>query len=142
MIHYFSEGVSFGLSHTSKQQLSDWLASIVTAENHHLVMLNFIFCTDSYLHAKNVAFLEHDTLTDVITFDYSDEQAAIEGEIYISIDRVVENAKVYGVTFEAELYRVMVHGLLHLLGYDDLTAAGQQMMRQKEGDYLELMLAE
>ena len=108
----------------------------ITAENYTLECLNFIFCTDDYLHNMNVQYLEHDTLTDVITFDNSDIETEIEGDIFISIDRVSENATIFDTTTEKELHRVILHGTLHLLGYKDKSETEQQIMRQKEDFYL------
>ena len=100
--------------------------------------LNYIFCSDAFLLSLNVEYLNHNTLTDVITFDNSDDSKGIQGEIYISIDRIRENAKKYRVPFERELHRVMIHGLLHLLGYADKTPLQKKMMRKKESTYLSL----
>ena len=99
--------------------------------------LSFIFCDDMELLNKNSKYLNHDTLTDILTFDYS-ENNNISGDIYISIDRVKENAKTYKVTFENELDRVMIHGVLHLLGYKDKSKKDQKAMREKEDFYLSL----
>lgn len=100
--------------------------------------INFIFCTDAYLHEMNVKYLNHDTYTDVITFDYTENPPEISGDIFISSERVRENAKQFGTTFVMELHRVMIHGLLHLAGFDDKTAREQQQMRSKEDYYLSL----
>lgn len=105
-----------------------------TAERKTLLSLNYIFCSDKFLHAINVKALDHDTLTDVITFSYDDEK--IEGEVYISLDRVQENAQIFGKNFDDELLRVIIHGALHLCGYQDKTEAQQKTMRAKEDFYL------
>ena len=98
----------------------------------------FVFCDDNYLHKINLEFLEHDTYTDIITFDYSVGNEIIS-EIYISVDRVVDNAKKYSQTFEDEIHRVIIHGILHLCGYKDKLAEEKQIMRDKENHYLSLL---
>lgn len=126
----------------SKLLHKQWLSKIVQTESNEqkkIGTLNYIFCTDDYLHNMNVAYLQHDTLTDVITFDNSETSNRIEGDIFISIDRIKDNAQTYNVPANTELHRVMVHGLLHLLGYGDKTNAETQLMRAKENEYLLLM---
>ena len=116
-----------------------WLNKVVQTESNgqkKVGNLNYIFCTDDYLHNMNKEYLQHDTLTDVITFDNSEKPNCIDGDIFISIDRIKDNAVTYKVDTDTELHRVMVHGLLHLLGYKDKTAAESQLMRTKENDYL------
>jgi probable rRNA maturation factor len=135
-IYFFCEDISFRLPLVKK--IRDWLNSIVEREKGTLVALNYIFCSDAFLLRLNVEYLGHDTLTDVITFDNTDELEGIQGDIYISIERIRENAAKYRVPFEAELHRVMVHGLLHLLGYGDKTVLQKKMMRKKELTYLSL----
>ena len=112
-----------------------WLKNVVAEEGKMIGDITFIFCTDEYLLQKNIEFLNHETLTDVITFDYS-KNIQISGDIFISIDRVKENAKIFQETFLTELNRVMVHGLLHLLGYKDKTKKTAKQMREKENFYL------
>ena len=116
---------------------NDWLKKVITTENKQLGEIVFVFCTDSYLLEKNIQFLNHDTLTDVITFDYC-EGDQISGDILISIDRVQENSEIFEVAFLGELDRVMVHGLLHLLGYKDKTKQDAKLMRSKEDFYLSI----
>jgi rRNA maturation RNase YbeY len=102
------------------------------------VSLSFIFCSDDYLHQINVEYLHHDTLTDVITFEYTAANSdAIEGDIFISIDRIKENAAEFQVPFEVELHRIMVHGTLHLLGYSDKSPNDKALMTEKENFYLQ-----
>lgn len=115
----------------------DWVKKIITSENKKLGDIVFIFCNDTYLLEKNIEFLNHDTLTDVITFDYC-EKDKINGDIFISIDRIQENAKFFEVTFLNELHRVMAHGLLHLLGYKDKTQEDATIMKSKENFYLSI----
>lgn len=121
----------------NEQATADWLQKIIEQAGHELRLLNFIFCSDEYLHQLNVEYLNHDTLTDVITFPYADPPA-IEGDIFISIDRVRDNAQAFGVPFSDELHRVMVHGVLHLGGLGDKTETEAKLMRQKEDEALAL----
>jgi rRNA maturation RNase YbeY len=114
---------------------SDWLGEVINEENREEGELNYIFCDDAYLHELNVKYLNHDTLTDIITFDYT-VRKRLHGDIYISVERILENAKEYDVTFEKELARVMVHGVLHLCGYKDKSSADIIMMRAKEDHYI------
>jgi len=116
---------------------NDWLQKVVATENKKLGEIIIVFCNDTYLLEKNIQFLKHDTLTDVITFDYC-EGNQISGDILISIDRVQENSEIYKVLFLSELDRVMVHGLLHLLGYKDKTKQDAKLMRSKEDFYLSI----
>lgn len=132
-IHFLSEELDFKLKNEKLTQ--EWLKKIIEQEEKSLFLLNFIFCTDAYLHQLNVEYLSHDTLTDVITFQYSNPPT-IEGDIFISIERVKENAIEYDVPFRKELYRVMVHGVLHLCGYSDKSPSEAQLMRQKENKAL------
>ena len=132
-IFFSSENADFELS--NEQSVAVWLQKIIEQEGQTLHLLNFIFCSDDYLHRLNVQFLDHDTLTDVITFPYQ-PPPNLEGEIFISIDRVRENAAAFNATFEQELCRVMVHGVLHLCGYGDKTAAEEKRMREKEDEAL------
>ena len=133
-ICFFTEGVSFTLP--TPEATAAWLQTVITQESCVLVHINFIFCSDSYLHAHNLQYLQHNTLTDILTFDYADTPRAIEGDIYISIDRVKDNAKTWQQPFTQELHTVMVHGVLHLIGYDDQTPADKAQMRKKEAKYV------
>ncbi|ROT47258.1 rRNA maturation RNase YbeY [Candidatus Cardinium hertigii] len=137
-IDYFLEETYFRLKH--KNKISVWLQIVIQKEGYTLDHLNFIFCSDPYLYTKNKAYLGHNTLTDVITFDFSTNAKTILGDIYISIDRVRENSKYYKRKIEEELYTVMVHGLLHLLSYDDQTMQEKIIMREKENFYLNQLL--
>ena len=111
---------------------------MISRENCTLKHLNYIFCSDEYLLDLNKQYLNHKTLTDVITFDSSEEPTVIEGDIFISIERVQSNAKELSQTEDEELHRVIIHGVLHLLGYTDKTKSGQILMRKKEDAYLSL----
>lgn len=115
----------------------NWLNEVIHTEGKELGEIVFVFCNDSYLLQKNIQFLKHNTLTDVISFDYC-KGNKISGDVLISIDRVKENAKIFDVSFLNELERVMVHGLLHLLGYKDKTKADINIMRSKENFYLSI----
>lgn len=117
--------------------LKHFLQELAKTEGRVIERVDYIFCTDEYLLSMNQQFLEHDTYTDIITFDLS-ETKLIEGEIYISIDRVRDNAKVHGESFSRELRRVMFHGVLHLVGYKDKTKSESRIMREKEEFYLRL----
>ena len=117
------------------QQTTRWLNNVIINENKTIGEIVFIFCTDEFLLAKNIKHLNHDFLTDVITFDYCNDNL-IAGDVLISTERVEENARTYEVTFLKELQRVMVHGLLHLLGYNDKTKKEREMMQKKEDYYL------
>ena len=116
---------------------NDWLQKVITTEKKQLGEIVFVFCKDAYLLEKNIQFLKHETLTDVITFDYC-EGNQISGDILISVDRVKENSEIFEVTFLNELDRVMVHGLLHLLGYKDKTKEDAKLIRSKEDFYLSI----
>ncbi len=108
-----------------------WLTRVLNSEDRRDGNINYIFCTDNYLHSLNHKFLNHDSLTDIITFDYS-EDTTISGDIFISIDRVRDNAIALNEDFDRELNRVMVHGLLHMMGYNDKTASEKTIMRKME----------
>jgi probable rRNA maturation factor len=107
-----------------------WINRVVEGEGKRIGTVSYIFCSDNYLLELNREYLKHDTLTDIITFPYA--KAPIEGDVFISIDRVRDNAKDFGVAFEQELKRVIIHGVLHLCGYGDKTKAQAAVMRQKE----------
>ncbi|MDX2135587.1 MAG: rRNA maturation RNase YbeY [Saprospiraceae bacterium] len=113
-----------------------WLADVADDEERPLLTLTYIFCSDEYLLRVNREYLQHDFYTDVITFPYTEPEEGIHGDVFISTERVAENAGELGVPFERELARVMVHGLLHLAGYGDKTKEEQRRMREKEDHYL------
>ena len=135
MIRYFSEGIKFDLQ--GKLANNRWLRFVAEAEVKRIGDVNIIFCSDPYILDVNINYLGHDYYTDIITFDYV-EGDVLSGDLFISIDSVRENASFYGAEFPTELRRVMVHGLLHLIGYDDHTSAEQKEMRSKEDYYLSL----
>lgn len=136
-INYFSQKPRFKLQNSVKT--SSWIKKTIQKEGAKLISLNYIFCTDDYLREINIQFLKHKTFTDIITFNYNPSETEIEGEIYISIDRVRENAKTYKTDFPSELNRVMIHGVLHLLGYNDKSKSEKATMREKEDSYLSLL---
>ena len=113
-----------------------WLSAVISSENYNEGEVSIVFCDDHFLHKLNIEFLDHDTLTDVISFDYSIGKE-IHGEIFISIERVNENAKEFNQSFEQELSRVMVHGVLHYCGYKDKLPTDARVMRSKEEFYLQ-----
>ena len=122
----------------SKQDArSRWIINSIINEGKRVGGLSFVFCTDEYLLEKNIQFLDHDTYTDIITFDYC-EGDIISGDIFVSVERVIENANAFGVGFEDELDRVLIHGVLHLAGYQDKSKEEVNTMREKEDFYLSL----
>ncbi|WP_026955985.1 rRNA maturation RNase YbeY [Algoriphagus vanfongensis] len=129
-IHFFSEEIPFQLK--QKNNRKKWLKEIAQGEKFIIQDLNYIFCSDEYLHQINVEYLDHDTYTDIITFDNSEEENELEGDIFISIDRVKENASKHGASIEEELSRVISHGLYHLIGYKDKKKSEAELMRSKE----------
>ncbi|MDG1296223.1 MAG: rRNA maturation RNase YbeY [Saprospiraceae bacterium] len=132
-ISYHVEEIDFVFSDINQENISKWLNAVAELENNQIIELNYIFCSDVFLHKINLDFLNHDTLTDIITFDLGNaEDAYINGDIYISIDRVKENAIALNVDFNIELRRVLVHGLLHLIGYPDKTKQESELMRRQE----------
>lgn len=122
----------------NEKELSIWISSVINSEGFKEGDINYIFCNDDYLLQLNQEFLNHDTLTDIISFDYTLGKK-INGDIFISIERVLDNAKDYQVDFSNELHRVMVHGVLHYCGYNDKTQKETQLMRVKENHYTEIL---
>ena len=133
-INFFTEEIKYDLKH--KTNIRTWIKNTIEAEGYVLEELNFIFCSDEYLLAINQQYLQHDTYTDVITFDNSEVLKTIVGDIFISIERIQENARNYKGKTADELCRVMIHGTLHLLGYKDKGKAAKNLMTQKEDQYL------
>ena len=134
MIDFFSE-TTFNLQNPEK--VASWISVIISNENLEEGELSYIFCDDEYLHKLNVEFLKHDTLTDIISFDNSLGNQ-INGDIFISVERVKENASKFNTTFEIELHRVIIHGVLHYCGYKDKTKKDADIMRVKENKALSL----
>lgn len=135
-IHFFSEDISFTLK--EKNNLRNWMKQAIITEGQKLKELNFVFCSDKYLLEINKQYLNHSTLTDIVTFDNSEDPGRIVGDIFISIERIMENAASFNVSFRDELHRVMIHGILHLLGYTDKTKSTKALMTSKEDEYLSL----
>jgi probable rRNA maturation factor len=135
-IRFFSEDISFKIDLPRKKIL--WIKEVARREKKTIKEINYIFCSDEYLLQLNQGFLNHKTLTDIITFDNSEGKNGLEGEIYISIERVQENALKFNTEFEDELHRVMIHGVLHLIGYKDKKSSEKALMRKKEEACLSL----
>jgi probable rRNA maturation factor len=134
MLKFFSEEIDFKLPFPAKT--SKWIKTISESEGYEMGDLNYIFCSDEYLLEINKQYLDHDYYTDIITFDNSEEESKIEGDIYVSIDRVRDNALTFNSDFENELHRVLIHGLLHLVGYMDGNEELKAQMRLKEDECL------
>lgn len=130
MIEFFSK-TEFTLPESDKH--AEWIKAIIEASGFSLGEITYVFCDDDYLHKINVDYLNHDTLTDIISFDYSLGKQ-VNGEIYISVERVRDNASEFNEPFEIELKRVIIHGILHLLGHKDKTPEEEAQMRQKEDE--------
>lgn len=133
-INFFTEDITYTLKH--KTIIKKWIEATIIAEGYKLEELNFILCSDEYLLRINQDFLQHDDYTDVITFDNSEELKTIVGDIFISLERIKENANTFKSTTLKELCRVIIHGTLHLLGYKDKTKAAKTLMTEKEDFYL------
>jgi probable rRNA maturation factor len=140
-INFFTQDVNFNLK--DKTALRGWISATAKKEGSKIAALNYIFSSDKFLHQLNEQYLHHDNYTDIITFDLGSPNSQLptsnlQGEIFISIERIKENAKVFKTTFKNELHRVMIHGMLHLSGYKDKTKADKTIMRKKEDYYLNL----
>ncbi|HEY9047339.1 MAG TPA: rRNA maturation RNase YbeY [Ohtaekwangia sp.] len=136
LVRFFTEDTKFKLPHPVKT--SRWIKNTILKEKKKPGNLNFIFCSDDYLREINIQYLNHKTYTDIVTFDSSEEKNLIEGDIFISIDRVKENSEKFSRPFDEEIHRVIIHGVLHLIGYTDKTAQKKTVMRRKEDSYLSL----
>ncbi|HRH62830.1 MAG TPA: rRNA maturation RNase YbeY [Bacteroidia bacterium] len=140
MILFFSEGLNYSIP--LKKELKKWISNTILSEKKKCGTINYIFCTDAYLLEINKTFLNHHTLTDIITFPIENslpsntKETGISGEIYISLERVFENAQIFNTSPEEELCRVMIHGILHLCGYSDKTTKQKAQMRVLESKYL------
>jgi rRNA maturation RNase YbeY len=137
MIRFFAENISFDLK--NKRKIKYWIIDTVNSENKIIGDINFVFCSDDYLLDINKKYLVHDYFTDVITFDFCEDNK-ISGDIFISIDSVRSNSIKYEQSFESELHRVMMHGILHLCSYGDSTKSEIALMRSKENIYLEKLV--
>lgn len=132
-ISFTSQNIKFNLK--NKTALKSWIAFIIQKEKKELGEINYVFMSDEDLIKTNIEFLDHHTYTDIITFDYC-EGELINSDIFISVDRVKENAKTFNTSFENELHRVMIHGVLHLCGYKDKSKKDAELMRKKENNSL------
>ena len=135
MVRYFCQDTKFNFK--DKLANNRWLKFTAGSELKKIGDINVIFCSDNYILDVNMKYLQHDYFTDIITFDYC-EGDTLSGDLFISVDSVRENAIEYGTQFDEEIHRVIVHGLLHLIGYDDHTPQEQKTMREKENYYLSL----
>ncbi|MDT0685514.1 rRNA maturation RNase YbeY [Autumnicola psychrophila] len=138
MINFYGEN-DFELE--NKNDFSRWIEKVIYSEEKKLDEISFIFCNDEYLHKINLQYLNHDTFTDIISFDNTVGNL-LGGDIFISTDRVAENAMDYNVDFDEELKRVIIHGVLHLCGYKDKSESESALMRQKENEKMELFHVE
>lgn len=136
MIRFFNEDTNFQLK--GKQAIKNWLKLVAGSEIRKIGDINVIFCSDNYILEVNLQYLHHDYFTDIITFDYCTKDI-LSGDLFISVDSVRENSTYYGTEFTDELHRVIVHGLLHLIGYDDHQEEDIRMMRSKEDYYLHVL---
>ena len=134
-IQFFSEGIPYTLK--NKTGIRKWLNVVIREEKKNPWYINFIFCSDEYLLELNKSYLKRETLTDILTFPSQDNNDTISGDIFISIDRVKENAAIFQQDLEKELQRVMVHGVLHLIGYSDHGKKKKEIMTEREDHYLE-----
>lgn len=135
-ISFFSEDIDFVLK--DKAKVRNWIGDTIKAEGFKRIgELTFVFCSDEYLLEINKQYLNHDTYTDIVTFDSSEEEDVISGDIFISIERIRENAAKFAVTERDELHRVIIHGVLHLCGYYDKNKKDKELMTSKENQYLE-----
>ncbi|GIV34860.1 MAG: endoribonuclease YbeY [Chitinophagales bacterium] len=137
MIYFHTEGIRFRVQRSRK--IRTWIKNVIQTEGKVAGNINFIFCADEFLAEMNSRYLHHHTYTDVITFDYSQDSQTVEGDIYISVERVADNAEKRHLPFEEELHRVMIHGVLHLLGYTDKQPATRRRMRKKENECLSML---
>ena len=136
-ISFYAEDIDFKMSKPLKTKT--WIRKVIQKERKKLSSLSYVFCSDEFLSKLNIEYLKHKALTDIITFDYSDESGSIVAEIYISIPRVKENGDLYKTGFDNELHRVMIHGVLHLVGYSDKKPSEKALMRKKEEACLSLL---
>lgn len=134
-ISFFSEDTDYKIK--EKQKIREWVSAVIKGEGFHRIgELNFILCSDAYLLEINEQYLNHDTYTDIVTFDSSEEEGVISGDIFISVERTAENAKKFKVSDRDELHRVIIHGVLHLCGYMDKKKDDKGLMTAKENEYL------
>ena len=122
----------------NQKKLAEWISNVISSEDFEVGEINYIFCDDIYLYKINQEFLKHDTYTDIISFDYTLGKE-VGGDIFISIERVLENAEKFNEVFENELHRVMIHGVLHFMGYKDKTKKDKILMRTKENEKISII---
>ena len=135
-VNFFAEDLDFKIPHPRKT--ASWIKAVVAKEKSSILELNFIFCSDEYLLATNIQYLKHKSYTDIITFDYSESSKNLQGDIFISIERIKENAIKFEKSFDEELHRVIIHGVLHLLGYNDKSPKEKAQIHKKEDHCLSL----
>ncbi|KXX67904.1 rRNA maturation RNase YbeY [Flammeovirga sp. SJP92] len=133
-ITFFNEDIDFTVQNAD--EVKQWIHEVITKFNFELIEVNYILCSDEYLHKVNVEYLDHDTYTDIITFDNSEYENEIESDIFVSIDRIKENASTIGTSETDELHRVLIHGILHLLGFKDKSEEEAAKMRALEDEQL------
>lgn len=136
MIYFHIEDIDYKLS--EKKSTKNWITNCIENEGYKLGDINYILCSDDYLLQINTQYLNHDTYTDIVTFNYCTANI-ISGDLFISVERVKENSELHKATFETELKRVMIHGVLHLMKYNDKTSEEVLEMRAKEDFYLTLL---
>lgn len=137
MINFSYQQESFA-DNIDERKIKDWLRLVISSEHKKEGDIQYVFCSDKYLNSINVTFLDHDTFTDIISFPTTENSSIISGEIYLSVDRVIENSQNIGSLLSTELSRVIVHGILHFIGYDDHSEEEKKEMRNKEDYYLNL----
>jgi rRNA maturation RNase YbeY len=139
MVRYYNDQTNFRLR--DKRKIASWLKAVAQEEGYTLGDVTYIFCSSEVHRKMNIDFIGHDYFTDVITFDYSDlkGEGIVSGDIFIDVDTVKDNARIYGATFTSEMHRIIVHGVLHLCGQKDKTPRAEKQMHRKEDKYLKLL---
>ncbi len=135
-INFFQEDISYHIE--EEEKLKSWITNVIVSENHQPGEINYILCSDEYLHKINQEYLDHDTFTDIITFDMSEDKQEITADIFVSTERIKENAATLDTSERDELHRVLIHGILHLIGFKDGTPDEKSIMRKKEEACLSL----
>ncbi len=132
-IFFFLEETNYRI--LKKRLIREWVKKTIVSENNRVGEINIVLCSDDFLYQMNIGYLKHDTLTDIITFDYTEDNI-VSGELFISISRIKENSRIYSKSIKDELHRVIIHGILHLCGYNDKNDSQSQEMTMKENFYL------
>lgn len=135
-INFFNEEVEFTLR--QKNNVRKWIEEAVEAEGAEHGPLNFVFCSNAFLHDMNIKYLGHNDLTDIITFDLSDEEGTISGDVFISVEMATDNAREYGTSLQNEIRRLVIHGVMHLIGYKDKSPEDKAVMTEREDHYLSI----